>query len=310
MRLRSLFLTSLLLISNISAAQTCYSELRGALSDAQLEQVASGRDAAHLLREAVDLLEPALPPLVSAAPTLQAGDEGFEDADFLAQRGLLPDSWQADALTEATWQQMVDALAAWYDLAPYDLAPFATLPNLTKGALLDTLSNLIEAAVPRLNPVALVATDDSNRDAVAFWAVIRNRSVYPRLVVYRPPDTGVNLAAGVGGVLPQLETCALRLDNYVFTSATTAQKLFLATNQARMYVGGTLPAGGLDFTPVPAGEETDYLTFQSGALEPYTGFAALFDGPSVGPGALLRLLPQVRTNMNPREVLRLVLPPN
>ena len=200
---------------------------------------------------------------------------------------------------------MIDGVAAWYDLEP-----FATGPDLTRGALLETLSNLIARASPRLNPVALVATDPANRDAVAFWGVIRSDSVYPRLVVYRPPDADTNLAGGVGAVLPQLETCALRLDNYVYAAATTAQKLFLATNQARMYVATTAPPSALSFLAVPVGEETDYLTFKSAALEPFTAFTALFDGPSVGPGALLRLLPQVRTNMNPREVLRLVLPPD
>ena len=304
MRLRLVLLTGLLL--NFALAQTCYPELRGTLTDAALEQVASGSDAAHLLRQAVDLLEPVLPPLVSVnAFGLQPGDEGFEDADFLAQRGLLPATWQADTLTVDTWQDMVDGVAAWYDLEP-----FTTGSDLTRGALVATLSNLVGAASPRLDPVALVATDDSNRDAVTFWGVIRSDSVYPRLVVYRPPPAGTSLAGGVGAVLPQLETCALRLDNYVFAPATTAQKLFLATNQARMYVATTEPPNASGFIAVPTGEETDYLTFQNAALTPYTSFAALFDGPTVGPGALLRLLPQVRTNMNPREVLRLVLPRN
>ncbi|CAN5786445.1 hypothetical protein BH24DEI2_BH24DEI2_12650 [soil metagenome] len=303
MRLRSILLTSLLFL-NLALAQTCYPELRGLLTDAELGQVATGNDAAHFLHEAVDLLEPVLPPLVSVNMFgLQPGDAGFEDADFLAQRGLLPAAWQADTLTTATWQEMLDDVAAWYDLEP-----FATGPDLTRGALLETLSNLIDAASPRLNPVALVATDPADRDVVAFWGIIRSDSVYPRLIVYRPPNAGVDLAGGVGAVLPRLETCALRLDNYVYAAATTAQKLFLATNQARMYVATTAPQNATGFIPVPVGDETDYLTFQNAALTPYTSFAALFDGPSVGPGALLRLLPQVRNNMNPREVLRLIAP--
>ena len=228
MRLRLVLLTGLLL--NFALAQTCYPELRGAFADAGLEQVASGGDAAHLLREAVDLLEPVLPPLVNVnAFGLQPGSEVYDDAtyadaDFLAQRGLLPAEWQAASLTQETWQAMVDGLAAWYDLEPFTVGL-----DLTRGALTETLSTLIGAASPRLNPVALVATDPANRDRIAFWAVIRSDSVYPRLIAYRPPETGVSLAGGVGAVLPQLETCALRLDNYVSASATTAQKLFLAT---------------------------------------------------------------------------------
>ncbi len=299
--MRSLLLTSLLLL-NLALAQTCYPELRGTLTDAALEQVASGSDAAHLLRQAVDLLEPVLPPLVGVNAFGLPGDEGFEDADFLAQRGLLPANWQADALTQSVWQEMVDGLAAWYDLAPFTVGL-----DLTRGALLETLSNLVGAAVPRLNPVALVATDP-DRDGVAFWSVVRSDSVYPRLIVYRPPGAGVSVVDGVGAVLPRLETCALRLDNYVFVSATTAKRLFAAMNRARMYVATTEPPNEFGFIPVPGGEETDYLTFQNDALTPYTSFTALFDGPTLGPGALLRLLPQVRTNMNPREVLRLLLP--
>ena len=304
MRLRLLILLSLL-SSSLAFAQTCYPELRGALTDEELGQVASGAEAAHLLKKAVDLLEPVLPPLVTSPGTftLQAGTESFEDADFLAQRGLLPETWQADVLTQDVWQEMVDALAAWYDLAPFALGT-----DLTRATLLDTLSRLISAAVPHLNAVALVATDPANRDAVAFWAVIRNTSVYPRLVVLRPPSADTSVAGGVDSVLPLLEACALPLDNFVFASAATAQKLFLATNRARMYVASTAPESDLGFLAVPPGEETDYLTFESPALAPYTSFAALFDGPSIGPGALLRLLPQVRTNMNPRELLRLVLP--
>ena len=297
-------LTSLLWLTSLGTAQTCYTELRGTLSDEPLSDVPTGTEAAHLLRAAVNLLEPVLPPLVAYDTlALQAGDEGFEDADFLAQRGLLPDSWQADLLTNDTWQEMVDGLAAWYDLAP-----FVPGPDVTRGALLETLSSLIDTAAARQNPVALIATDNSDRNAVAFWAVIRSDSVYPRLVVYRPPGSEVSLSGGVAAALPLLETCAQRLDNYVFASATTAQKLFLANNKARMYVATTAPANDEGFIPVPAGEETAYLTFKSAALAPYTTFAALFDGPSIGPGTLLRLLPQVRTNMNPRELLRLVAP--
>lgn len=311
--MRLLFILTSLLAFNFALSQACYSELRSALADegsGQIEglgQIATGAEAARLLRAAVDLLEPVLPPLVPppATFTLRPGDEGFEDADFLAQRSLLPAAWQAATLTPDVWREMVDALAAWYGLDAFQPGP-----ELTRATLLETLSNLVAAASARQKPVALIATDPTDRNTVAFWGVIRSDSVYPRLVAHRPPDTATPLAGGVAAALPLLETCAQRLDNFIFASATTAQKLFLATNQARMYVASTAPASDLSFLPVPAGEETDYLTFKSAVLAPYSTFAALFDGPSIGPAALLRLLPQVRTNMNPREVLRLVLPPD
>ena len=64
MRLRLAIITCLLSLS-LAFAQTCYTELSGALLNADSGQTATGTEAAHLLRAAVDLLEPVLPPLVS-----------------------------------------------------------------------------------------------------------------------------------------------------------------------------------------------------------------------------------------------------
>ena len=299
-------LLAVLLLSGFAFAQPCYTELRGELTDEQLAQSATGLDAARLLKRAVDFLEPVLPQLVNTPDTfpLAYGDEGFAEAQYLAQRGVLPPTWQAGELSLGTWQEMVSEVAAWYDLDPFTVAP-----ELSYGALLETLSNLIGSVRPLLRPVALIATDPANRDAVAFWAIIRNNSVFPRLIVVRPPAEGVALDGGLRGALPLLGSCALELENFIYAPSDTAQRLFMTnTERSRMYVASTAPARDDGFTTVPSGEETGYLTFRAEDLSPYEMFAAVFEGPSVGPATLMRLLPQVRTNMNPREVLQFVLP--
>ena len=282
-------------------AQPCFTELSADFSPEQLQEEATGIDAARLLRRTVARLEPALPPLSFTPGTfdLQPGEVGFEEATFLQQRELLPADWQPDRLTVETWQQMVDNLSAWYD------AGTVPVVGVTRADLIATLSELIEGAGSSLQPVALVASDPDDRDKVAFWGLLYTTSVYPRLVVTRPSGE-VSLEGGVSAALSSLATCALPLNNYISAPLDVAQRLFLATNQSRMYVAGTEP-DGLSFFEVAAGEEASYLTFEAEALTPYTRYAAVFDGPNVNPVTVLRLLPQVRTNMNPRQVTQLLL---
>ena len=300
-RLFTLIFSLTFLFLSTASAQTCFTELSADYTPEQLQAEATGVDAARLLRRTVALLEPALPSL-SYTPgefNLQPGDEGFDDATFLQQRELLPADWQPDTLTTETWQQMVDNLSTWYE------GGTVAAGGLTRADLIDTLSTLISRAGSSLQPVALVASDPADRNAVAFWGLLYTTSVYPRLVVVRPPEN-LSLEGGVGAALAGLETCALPLTNYISAPLDTAKRLFLANNQSRMYVAGTEP-DGLSFLEVAAGEETSYLTFEAEDLAPFTSYAAVFDGPNVNPVAVLRLLPQVRTNMNPRQVTQLLL---
>ena len=303
-----LFIGVCLLLAPLAWGQACYDDLRGDLSDEQLSRSATGLEAAQLLKRAVDLLEPALPQLVNLPDTfnLAPEDEGYAEARFLAQRDLLPADWRADSLAPETWDSMVSAVGGWYG---YD--GFPAIQELSVGGLLNTLSTLISAVSPGLNPVALVATNPADRTLVDFWAVIRNTSVFPRLIVMRPPGAEVALSDGVAAALPYLGNCAFTTDNFIHAPSETAKRLFLANvSESRMYVGGTSPEGLPGFTEVPSGEESAYLTFTAEAVAPYEQYAAVFDGPNVGPATLLRLLPQVRTNMKPRQVLELVLPAN
>jgi hypothetical protein len=295
------FCSSLFLLLSVSLplAQTCATELRGDLTDEALQETATGTDAVTFLQKAMQLLEPALPKLAYLPDDFAYLDN--EAAVYVGTRGLLPAIWEPDTLTLDVWQRLVRGLGAWYDLEPNING------DLTRANLIATLDDLITRASTTLRPVALVASSREDRDKVAFWAVIRNDSVYPRMIVYRPSGASVGLEDGVANVLPLLSTCAMELENYIYASEDTARRLFLANNTATMYVAATQPETSADPDIVPTGEETEYFTFRTSALEGYSAFAALFEGSSVGPMTIVRLLPQVRTNMNPAQVVKFVL---
>jgi hypothetical protein len=296
---RNAALLVFLLVSATGFSQTCTAELRGDLSDEALLEPATGTDAVIFMQRAMTLLEPAMPKL-AYLPSDFAYPEN-EAAVYVGTRGLLPASWEPEALTPEIWQELVQGLAAWYDLEP------ATTTDLTKGNLIATLDDLISRASATLRPVALVASAQDDKDKVAFWAIIRNDSIYPRVIVYRPSSESVGLQDGVANALPLLGNCALALKNYIYAPEDTARDLFLSNNTAKMYLAATQPETSADPEIVPAGEETAYLTFHAAALEGYSAFAALFEGSGVGPMTIMRLLPQVRTNMNPAQVIKFVL---
>jgi hypothetical protein len=292
-------LVFLCLLLPFSLAQICATELRGDLSDEALQETATGGDAVVFMQRAMQLLEPALPKLAYLPDDFAYLDN--EAAVYVGTRGLLPAIWEPDTLTPDVWQQLVQGLASWYDLEPQ-------LSNdLTNANLIATLDDLITRASATLRPVALVASSQEDKSKVAFWAVIRNDSVYPRMIVYRPDNDSVGLEDGVATILPLLSTCAMPLENYIFASEDTARRLFLANNTGTMYMAATQPETSADPNIVPTGEETEYFTFRTSALEGYSAFAALFEGSGVGPMTIMRLLPQVRTNMNPAQVVKFVL---
>jgi hypothetical protein len=298
-------LTLALLLVGWGAAQRCLPELRGDTDSSALSQLASGRDAARYLRRAVELLEPVLPQLASASVALDPDDPDYEAVRLLAQHRLLPPEWQPEVLSVTVWREMLHRLAAWYGVT---VTPtFAAAP--TRWQLLSELSLLIARVGPRLKPVALVASDDQNSQQIAFWALIRNDSVYPRLIVVRPPDETVSLQRGVAAVLPYLSTCATAVRRYIFAPAPVARRLFLANNEARMVIVELEPSPPDPLRYVPVGEELAYLAFEHTALDGYQRFAALFIGPGPSLPIVLRLLPQLRTNMGPREIVDFVMSP-
>ncbi|MEM6429379.1 MAG: hypothetical protein AAF708_09085 [Deinococcota bacterium] len=297
---RKLVLISLLLLWAPAWARVCIAELRADEAGSALQQLATGRDAAIYMQRAVALLEPVLPRFdynetVGVDPT----DSAYEAVRYLLERRLLPATWQPDSIDMVTWQTMLTRLGRWYGLTP--VAQLNDADELTKRMIILTLAELIDNATRQINPVALVASaeDDSNR--VAFWAIIRNDGVYPRMIIVAPPGDSIRLDDGVAAVLPTLETCAMELDNFIFAPANVAQQLFLSTNQARMIVASASPVPlTMD---VPSGEEVSFFVFESPTLAGIEQYAALFPGPSLGVGTILGLIPRVRTNMSPGEIL-------
>jgi hypothetical protein len=281
-------------------AQVCIAELRADESGPALQQLADGRDAAIYMQRAVDLLEPVLPRFdynetVGVEPT----DDAYDAARYLLERRLLPATWQAASIDTLTWQTMLTRLGRWYGLEP--VAQVNDAGELTKRMMILTLAELIDNAAQQINPVALVASMDNNSNQIAFWAIIRNDGVYPRMIIVAPPDDSIQLNNGVASVLPTLETCAMNLENFIFAPANVAQQLFLSANQSRMIIASASPIPlTLD---VPSGEEVSYFVFESPTLAGIDQYAALFPGPSLGVGAILGLIPRVRTNMSPGEIL-------
>lgn len=299
--LRAFALLLLLMVSGSASAQRCLAEMRAGFDAELFAEPATGRSAALLLRRATDLLEPSLPPMqrVLELP-VERSDPDYETFSYLADRHLLQAPWEAEAFPAASWEVVLARVADWNGLP----APSLTTGDApTNEQLLTSLLTLIEAVSTVSQPVALLASDDSDPSRVAFWATVRNHSIYPRMVVLHPPEDPLDLQNNLPEALSRLSTCATTIQNYVYAPADTAKRLFLATNESRMVVVGAVPPSAQEIYEVPAGDETAYLTFEAHEVHDKERYTALFLGPSIGIPTLLRLLPQVRTNMNPGEII-------
>jgi hypothetical protein len=287
------------LASSAAAAQICVPELRDALTDLSTDRPATGIDAALVVERAVRLVEPALPRMVvvNAVPVAK-GAPHYADVLYLAERRLLPAGWKPGAIDAATWQAMLDRFQSWYKVKPFQVhAPQRVSDLLLDGATaLDRVSKAIR-------PAALLASDPSDPTRIAFWAIIWNWTVYPRLIVLHPRND-VTLTDGPKPVLARMGDCAVHISSYVMAPAQDAAQLFLATNKSRMYVVGGVPAGTASWPKeVAAGQELKTFTFQTSLVEKLDTYAAVFDGPDVGFRTVLGLLPKLRTNMSPTRFL-------
>jgi hypothetical protein len=304
--LKRVLLALVLLFPTTALAQRCLSELAQGLAPAELAATASAEDAAGYLRQATELLEPGLPILLGGADTygLLPTDAAFDDVFYLASRELLPPSWRPGELSVELWQDMLESLAALYDRPAPNIS--ATV-SLTHARLIGDLSTLIDLVAPTLKPVALVAASEQRSGKLGFVAVVRNDTVYPRLIVMRSPEERFDLSGGIESLLPQLETCAMTLKNFISAREDTATRLYLANNDARMVV---VSADHLSyFAPhwVEAGEEIDYLRFAHPYTAAFERFSVVFVGPGPGMMTILRIVPQLRTNMDPREIVDFIL---
>ncbi len=290
-------LLTLVLAALMSSAfgQICVPELRSSLTDLSSERPSTGIDAVLLLKRAVELIEPGLPPTKPGASVpLDASDAHYEAVLYLAERRLLPSAWSPDKLDRSVWQAMINSFLGWYKAPTFTVHESADVT----GLLLDT-AKALDAVSRAVRPAALIASDPDDPQRIAFWAIIWNWTSYPRLLVFRPrPD--VSLADGPRAVLPALGNCAVQIRDYITAPAEMASKLFLATNQSRMYVVGSAP-GRTNAWPyaVAEGEELAVFGFDAPAVAGLSQYSAVFDGPEVGIGTVIGLLPRLRTNMSP-----------
>lgn len=288
----------LLLLAPLAAAQVCRDELVGALPDRSLDRPATGVDAALVLLRAVQLVEPALPPLARVDDVgLDESHPAYGAVRYLRERGLLPPSWQPEELAAEAWREMNSRFLGWYELG----GPLPDAP-VTVGDLVDDMARTLARVGQAVRPAALLAWDPEDDDRISFWAIIWNWTVYPRLLVFRP-DPGVDLSRSPRDALPHLSNCAVRVAAYVTAPEGTAKDLFLAHNESRMYVVATQPEKPGWPLLVEQGAELDAFAFALPELEGAEVYAAVFDGPEVGFGTLLRLMTSVRTNLSPAGFL-------
>ncbi len=297
----SFFLVCSGLVS-VTYAQQCERELSAGFSANEFALPADGRRAAELLKRAVELLEPSLPPLqrVTDLP-VPADDPDRPTFAYLADRELLSPNWSAGTFSFDAWTAALAKLASWYELP----APTLRDRNPSGSDLIRSLEPILEAAGAYLDPVAIFAYDPADPARIAFWATLRN-GVYPRLVVVHPPTEPLNVSEDVTGAMARLSNCVVSLQNYVYASADTAEQLFIANNESRMVVLATEPPSAQELLEAPSGDETAYLTFRAPEVADKERYTALFLGPSVGFGTMLRLIPRLRTNMSPQAILDFV----
>ena len=293
-------LALLFLTAPFALAQVCSAELAALLADSTTPDHVSGVEAVRVFRSAIELIEPALPRMVvGGEPNLARGEPGYDDALFLLERRLLPGGWQPGELSRAVWQEMSRRFLAWYGLDPLLMRD-----PLNESVFLGDVTEVLALASEAVRPAALIAVDPDDRERISFWALIWNWTVFPRLIVLRPLE-GVSLANGVEAVLPLLGSCAVHPTSYVFAPEQTATRLFQSSNAAQMVIVGAAP---LDENRWPywvaEGDELTIFGFAHSAVSDLDSYSAVFVGPTVSPVTLLRLLPQVRTNLSPRGFFR------
>jgi hypothetical protein len=298
--MRTLALVCLLALASAAWAQVCVDELRRALPGAD---ATAGQTAAALLARAVQLIEPALPPLRDGSGPVEGAGAAAAAVTYLHQRHLLPGGWTPDGHTPERWAAMLARFAAGYRVS----APVAT--GADRQTMLDEAARALEAVANAVRPLPIFAVDAQRR--VTFFAVIWNWTPFPRLLLFRPPadlalagDARTPSPEAAAPVLAALSGCALAFDRFVYADESAALRLFVAQGASTLRVLGSEP----EVVGVPDEFGSDdvvaALTFRAPELDGVRVLSASIEGPSPGFGAVFGVLLQVRTNVGLEGALR------
>ena len=295
-RWRALWLSLLFCLgtSAYASSSVCSLESVAVQHDAQVGSVVV-RSVADTLRT----LEPSLPRTRWLSRPEDASDALRSDVRYLAERGLLPSSFDPGAFDEASWRVLVEALLAGYGLPPVHVEERVTMATL--AAEFDAVVSRILAVI---RPVVLFAWDPEDDERIAFIGLMLNWSPYPRLVVMRPPD-GWTMRDGARALAGRVTLCGAPVRDWVSAPAPVARALFVQHSEdAPMYLVGSDPdRDGWPYR-VPAGEEIAVFAFEHPEVADLERFSAVFAAEPLGLVQVVRLLPQVRTNLSPMGFLR------
>lgn len=287
----------LALLSTVTAA--CLPPVTDVSDDEPL-----GRVAIAWLAATVRAIEPALPRTRTAA-SLPVDDDDplYEPWRYLRERAIVPPSFDVGAFDASAWQALLDEWLATYALPSVPVGPVNSAADLR--ADLDAVAARV---LDVIRPVALLAWDPDDEQRLAFVGVVWNWSPYPRLLVWRPPE-GWSMRDGARELASRIDFCGRPVSAYVSASAPVARSLFLDNVDTAMYLVGSEPETRSWPYRVESGEEVEVFAFEHSEVAELDAFSAVFVGAPPGVLQLMRLLPQVRTNMSPMGLARVLQTP-
>ena len=311
--LRTLIVYSTLLLTfQFGFSQVCYDELTQDLDPNTLTERATGHDVALIMKRALEIIEPAMPPFQAGIDDNQAlsaiplDHQDYELYEYVSQRFLLPNTWNPDEIVRDPVHRMFKRMHGWYKL-PEPREPSKWYSKEEIIADLMTTFELMRTA-GKNEGVAVVAAKDRSANELSFLALVRLAGPYPRMLVYNPPvDEIIDINSSLTNVFPYLENCLYELDDYIYANASTAQRLFISNNESKMYILNTEPKVLDGYYLVPQGEEINYFEYTADVLQGSERYVALFDGPTPNPFTIARLMSSVRTNMTPNEAINFFL---
>ncbi len=292
-----------------SAATSASLGSAGTCSDAWLEPPGEdeplGRVAIAWLAEVVQALEPALPRTRTAASLgLEPDDDLTEALRYLRERRVVPPTFDLESFDADVWEELLAGLLGSYGLPGVRVGPTRT-PDDLRADLEAVLARLLAV----IRPVALLAWEPDDEGRLAFVGVVWNWSPYPRLLVWRPPD-GWSLHDGARELAGRIEFCGRVVRDYVSAPAPVAQALFMRhAEDAAMYLVGSEPETREWPFRVERGDEVSVFAFEHPEVVDVEMFSAVFAGEPVGVLELLRIVPQVRTNLAPVGLARMMQTP-